>query len=170
MAFGRSEKLEGLDGLIRQLDAIAPRLRKKTLRKAISDTAKEIKWAAKAAAPRRGRKDVAKHLTYKGGQLRKSIAEKVKTYPSGATVGIVGARTNFRLQIGQTIQDGSKRPAGSPVFVNPTKYLHLVEMGTRRGVEATHFLQKALRQNLPRLRDRVRRAVEDAITEAARGN
>ena len=161
--FGVREKVEGVEQLIKKLDSISSKLRKKTLKKAITEATRNVKNAAKARAPRRTRADIPKHLNYKGGQLRKSLAHKIKVY-EGAVVGVVGARKNFRLQIGETVKDGK------PVFVNPVKYLHLVELGTKRGVTGSRFLREALRTNLPAVRQRIVEALEAAVKEAPRGN
>lgn len=162
MAFQVRERVEGVEELLKRLDSISSKLRKKTLKKAITEASKNIKNAAKARAPRRVRADISKHLSYKGGQLRKSLAHKVKVY-DGAVVGVIGARKNFRLQIGETVNEGK------PVFVNPVKYLHLVELGTKRGVKGSHFLRDALRTNLQAAQQQIRAAIEAAIKEATRG-
>ncbi len=159
--FMASARVEGVEQLLKQLDAISSKLRKKTLRKAITQAARMVKDSAKARVPRRRKADIPKYLNYKGGQLRKSLAHKIKVY-DGAVVGIVGARKGFRIQIGE-------RKSGSPVFVNPVKYLHLVELGTRHS-KASHFLREALRTNLQAVKTRITEAVEQAIKEAARGN
>lgn len=80
---------------------------------------------------------------YKGGQLKKSLGYKVKSYPRNkVSVAIVGPRTGFRKQIGVYVKGGKKHPAGEPIIIDPVKYAHLVQLGTR-GKKGTDFLTPA---------------------------
>lgn len=78
--------------------------------------------------------------TYRGGLLKKSIGSKTKIYKKVIAVGIVGARHGFRQQIGVVTRGGKSnmemgkkipRKVGEPVYADPTKYIHLVDRGTR---------------------------------------
>jgi len=108
--------------------------------------------------------------------LARSIGEKVKQYRNkGVTVGVVGARTGFKRQI--TGRRGSRRN------VDPSNYLHLVELGhrivTRKVgggnagfVKGNPFLQRSLRQAkrvvIIKYSSTLGREAEKAITRAAR--
>lgn len=66
------------------------------------------------------------------GTLRRSIGVKLKTYKrKGKVVIYAGPRTNKA----RTGPDGRKR--------DPIKYGHLIELGTKHGVEGTHFMERA---------------------------
>ncbi len=70
--------------------------------------------------------------SYKGGQLKKSLGSKVKSYSRTKTsVAIIGPRTGFRKQIGVYVKGGKKHHAGEPIIIDPVKYAHLVEKGTK---------------------------------------
>lgn len=95
---------------------------------------------------RKGRKKVVRYGVGRGGAalrkavrltaptetkaLRKSIGSKVKVFPSGVAVAIVGPRTHYKL-IGP---DGKVR--------RPVKYAHLVEFGTEN-IKPTRFFTRA---------------------------
>ena len=158
MAFKVKEHVTGLKEILQAMDDLPKNLRKKHLRKAMSDIAKKILWAAKARTPRGT------------GLLRKSLGRKIKVYPSGVVVGIVGARRGFRQQVGERVKDsrpGTKYPkqAGDPIYVDPTKYLHLVELGTVRS-KAAHMLRDALAEGRAMATARFRQALEDAVKES----
>lgn len=161
MAFLQKEVVTGLDEVLSGLDGLKKSLRTKHLRKATNDIARNILWGAKARTPKRR------------GILYKSLGRKVKVYKSGVLVAIVGARKEYRQQVGVRVKDSgpsAKYPkkAGDPIFANPTKYLHLVELGTSRG-KAHHMLRDAARAARSMMRSRVVEAVEDALAEAQKG-
>lgn len=146
-------QIDGLDAVLRRLDDLPKKLRNKHLKKAITAAARTILQAAKARCPR----DL--------GILRKSLGQKVKVYRhSGAVLAVVGARKGFRLP---AIRKKGKwapaavQPSG---FADPTKYLHLVELGTTRSREV-RFLRDALRSATPSVGAKVREAVEAALAD-----
>lgn len=85
------------------LHTLRTRVQRKVLRKSVNAGATPIVKAARKGAPRRR------------GHLRQAMFKKVKTYArSGSVFAFVGARD-------RRMTDGA----------NPSKYLHLVEGGTR---------------------------------------
>jgi HK97 gp10 family phage protein len=103
--FKLAVKLQGDSRLIRQLSFLRQRVKTRIVKSAITSAASIALKAAKAKVPRRY------------GQLRRSLGKRAKAYRSGVFVVLVGPRTWFREKInGQ--------------WVNPTKYAHLVELGT----------------------------------------
>lgn len=160
MPFAVKARVEGVQDLIAQLDGLKKSLRNKILRKAVSNAGKTLLWAARARAS--GFK--------RTGLLYKSLGRKVKVYPSGAVVAIVGARKGFKQVIGVRKRDsrpGTKYPkaAGDPIYADPTKYLHLVELGTRRS-RAYEPLKQALETNKVGIAAQMRKDIEDGLREA----
>ena len=111
-------RLEGLEDLKLRLNSLPIALRNRIVRKAVTKGARIILKSAQSKVVERT------------GQLRKSLGVKVKTYraapfagantknAAGTTVAIIGARKGFDIEV-----NGKK--------VNPTRYAHLVEFGTR---------------------------------------
>lgn len=121
MAYGIKVKLEGLEDVLKRLGTVRKAVQGRIVRKALEKATKPILSAAKAKAP--------KGAT---GLLRKSLGRKAKTYRrSGTSMIILGPRTGFAKQgkKGKKITALGKkfRAAG----VNPSKYAHLVEKGTK---------------------------------------
>lgn len=146
---------------LKALKDLPRKLKKKAIRQVANAGAKKLKWAARKLVPIRH------------GLLKKSLGQKVKVYPSGVAVGMVGAREGFKQQVGVRKQDsrpGARYPkkAGDPVYANPTKYLHLVELGTRRGAKARHFLRRALDQSVGAVRAEAVEILDRAVKEALR--
>ena len=160
MGFLKKEYVEGLGDVLRQLDVVKNSLRNKHLRKAMADVSRNVLWSARARTPKRR------------GILYRSLGRKVRVYrKSGVVVAVVGARVGFKEQVGVRKRDsrsGVKYPrhAGDPVFADPTKYLHLVELGTRR-TQAAHMLRDAAAAARPMMTRRVVEAVNAALAEAA---
>ncbi len=165
MPFAVKGKIEGLEGVVAKLRDLSAKVQKKALKKAVNDASRVLLWSARARVPRRKPKSLPKNVAYKGGQMKRALGRKVKVY-GGTAVGVVGARLGeFRIQVGLTTRAGKRQPAGSPIFVNPVKYLHLIELGTKK-VRGTHFLRDAMDSNRSAIRDAFRDAVESAIREA----
>lgn len=122
MAWKIKGKIEGADQVVSALQDLEKKVRKKALRAAVSKAGSIILKRAKQLAP----KD--------SGLLKKSLGRKVKVYPSGVAVAIVGPRKGFR-------QDATRRKgkwAAVSTIADPTKYGHLVELGT-----APHTLKRS---------------------------
>lgn len=160
MPFSVRCEVEGLQDAANRLRALPKNLAKKTFRKAVGEATKTILWKA--------RKDVPVRYQI----LKKSLGRKVKVYPSGVMVGIVGARVGFRQAVGTKKRDsrpGTRYPAkaGSPIYANPVKYLHLVELGTQRS-KAYGFLKKALAKALTLARGQFLKALDDGLAKAVK--
>lgn len=111
MGFAVKAEIEGVRDLVKQLETLQTKVRKKTLRKMVTGMAKVVNKGMKRRAPRRTK------------TLSKSIGQRVKVYrQSGNTVAIVGPRKGFA----QVIEH-----EGKAIKVNPEKYAHLVEFGTK---------------------------------------
>ncbi len=144
-------RIDGLPGLLRSLEGLQDKLRKKTLKDAIGAASKVVLWEARRRAPRGS------------GLLRKSLGRKVKVYRnSGVVVGIIGPRTGFKIQVGVRIRG---KNAGKPIYANPTQYAHLVELGTRRSA-AKPFLKPAFEGSREKCLAEMAAAVNAAIEKA----
>lgn len=134
---------EGLPEVLGVLDAMGEyktrqRIEKKAVGKAIQPMAK----AAKAAAPRST--PATPHAPkLQDGLYKKSIGWAVKySKKQGYWVGIGGARTGFKTLIGH-------RKSGKPVYQDPVKYGHLIELGAPAiGVPAHPHLRPAFDSGL----------------------
>lgn len=190
MAFKIKATVE-IDDTMRRLSTLQKSVQKRVAKKAASKAAQAMARHAKSLVPKRvtfkrvrvevgGKKKVVRsyakrfqlavttsgvttNLSYSGGQLKNSIGWKVNFYrKSKVAVAIVGPRDGFREQIGVVTRGKNK---GKPVFVNPSKYAHLVELGTR-GSKAKPFLQPAAeigaRMSAATLRAEVARAIDEA--------
>lgn len=105
----------GLTETLASLQAIAPKLRRKVLRPALSRATKPLVQAAKKFAARRS------------GLLAKSIKRKVRTYKNGGTLAtIIGPDSNLRKEVTRQAPWGPVQVTAVPAF-----YAHLVEFGTR---------------------------------------
>lgn len=126
-------ELDGIRDIGRFCKELPKRSAKKALRSAVTAGTTPIAKAVRKLAPRRT------------DTLKKSITKKIKGYPSGNYIGIVGANKDT---VGQD-QYGRK--------VVPAKYIHLVTYGTqshnqpKRGVihpgaKATNFIRDGFEQ------------------------
>lgn len=139
MAFAIKGRVEGLEEVLKALDAVDKKIRRKAIRQAVGAAGKIVLAAAKQKVPKNS------------GLLRKSLGRKVKVYRgSGVAVAIVGPRAGFRQQVSR---DGRR-----PVLSDPAKYAHLVEggvgahgyktrAGSHPGAAAHPFLRPALEDN-----------------------
>ncbi len=138
-------EIQGLTSLLRKFEDVSKSLQKKYLRKGVNAANKKVKWSAKAACPR------------KSGLLAKSLGDKVKTYKSATVVGIVGVRKGFRKEVGA-------RKDGKPIFEDPAKIIHLVELGTKHS-RAAHFLESAMNNNHAAVRDEIAGALQACLAQ-----
>lgn len=111
-----------LNDVLSRVQRIAkPSTRNKIARRAVDKASQPVAKAAKRLAP------VSSEPPLIPGLLRKAQGRKVKTYGArGVSVAVVGSRTDFRRQIGVRVR-GKK--AGQPIYQDPVKYDHLVELG-----------------------------------------
>lgn len=174
MAFKLRAAVVGGAELVAALNRLDAKVRRRVCRKAATKGAQALIKHAKSLCPKRvtferlpvpasrktqklhaGRfqvttvtdlfQGVTQTRNYDGGLLRKSLGYKVKYYTrTGSAVAICGPRSRFRVQIG-VVSRGPRK--GQPVFANPQKYAHLVELGTRHS-GARPFLKPAGRTGL----------------------
>lgn len=148
MPYAIKGQIDGLKPLFDRLDGLAAKVRRKILRDAISEGSKIITKAAKAGAPVQTR------------LLRNSLGRKIKTYRnSGIVVAIIGPRVGFRKEVLR----GKRR-----VLSNPTKYAHLVELGTKR-MSARPFLRPAFARNSAAIMRAMAGIIEKGAEQAAGG-
>ena len=164
MPFSVEAKLEGVEQVIAALKALPAKLARRALRQAVAAGTRRLAKEAKQLAPVRRSWKKGAVLT---GTLKRSIGSKVVSYPSGAVVGVVGARKGFRRQVGVARVDsrpGTRYPrnAGTPIYANPEKYMHLAELGTVRS-RAAGFLSRALRVTGAEVRAAITESVNKAL-------
>ncbi len=149
-----SATLEGLPAVIKRLQNVDKRIKRKATKAAVRQGGKVVL----AEAKNRVRKV--------SGLLRKSLGQKVKTFRSnGVSVSIVGPRVGYKIQIG-TYKSG--KYAGKPKYMNPTQYSHLVEKGTRHS-RAFPFLEVALQSKKAAATQAMANVLSNHIEDAARG-
>lgn len=133
-------KIDGLKELERFITELPKRSLKKALRQAVNAGSTPIARDARRMAPKLS------------GTLRKAIKKKVKTYPNGNAIAIVGADRGVT-------SPNKFRKTGVNV---PANYIHLIELGVSQhaqpknkwfqksghpGFKGTHFLKRALENN-----------------------
>lgn len=144
MAFGTLQVKVEARQAIANLSTLALAVQKKISRRAMNIAVRPLAKDVKARA---------KRVQKRTGQLWRSIGHRVKTYPSGVVIGLVGARSGFRTML--TTKSGKRVP------VDPRFYLHLLEFGTKRS-RAFPILRPAW--------DAGRQALQDAyVLELQRG-
>jgi HK97 gp10 family phage protein len=122
MPFTISGRIEGLSEVLKALEGFERKITEKGTYSAINAATKVVLRSAKAGCPT----DNSPHLTTRG-LLKKSLGRKIKKYRgSRVVVGIVGPRTGFKRQIGTRTRGPN---AGQPVYEDPAKIAHLVELG-----------------------------------------
>lgn len=147
MAFEVSGRVEGVPEMIATMRNIAARVQKKALKKGVNAASKLLLRKAKSA------------VRVETGLLKRSLGRKVKTFRNtGAVVAIVGPRVGFKMEVTR-----GKRT----VLSNPTKYAHLVELGTARSA-AFPFLGPAFESSKAEARALIAEAVNEAITSSGK--
>lgn len=157
-------QIQGVEQVVARLGNVSKAVRNKILRKAINAATGPVYKAARANAKnvvnQAASNDAVGQVMKSTGTLAKSIGRKVKIYrQSGVAVGIVGPRTGFKRTV--TLKSGRE------LVVDPIKYSHLVEYGTRRS-RAKPFLRPAWDQNKNAAADALSSVVRDGIQEAAK--
>lgn len=147
MPFAISGKIEGVEALVKSLEDLDAKLRKRVLKKAVGEASKMVLRAAKAGV----RKDT--------GLLKKSLGRKVKVYRhSGVVVAIVGPRKGFKTAV-------TRKGQAKATFANPTQYAHLVELGTSRS-QAFPFMGPAFEQTKAAAREAMEEIVAEGLKSA----
>lgn len=106
MGFQIRGTLTGLEAVTKAMMKLRGPVRRKVMRAGMRKLTSLMNKTAKGLAPVRT------------GQLKRSLGVKVKIYPSGIVFGAVEPRGGFK-----TMVDGKP--------VNPVKYAHLAERGTK---------------------------------------
>lgn len=150
MPFLARANLSGLGPLLARVEALGPRAHKKITRAMVAAGGRAVAKQAKRLAPK------------ETGLLRRSIGSKVKTYPSGVTVAVVGPRLGFRKEVLRK----RNRPFAPASMANPVKYAHLMELGTR-SLPARPFLAPALRAGevWQKMAEAAQRGIDAALTK-----
>lgn len=158
MAFAVKAKLEGAGPVLKRLEVLPEKVRKKVLRQAVAGAARTVAKTAKANVK----------AVKETGLLGRSIGSKVKAYAKGSksTVGVVGPRKGFREAVIR--KRGKWKPAAPKPsgYADPTKYAHLVERGTRRS-RAIWFLRDALQRNESAIVAKMSEIIEAGIQREA---
>jgi len=152
---GRIE-LINVDVVAASLLAIPAKIREAVERKALNEANKLAIGRLRTNAPA------------ETGALKNSFVYDIRKYKGGAVfAGIVGADNHYvgTVQRNKKGQKTFQRNRNATSHVRrPARYIHLVELGTRRGVPATHFREKTAAEIAPQ----VQKIFEDAIQEALR--
>lgn len=155
MPFAIRGEVEGMKGALATLAHLKGAARKRIVRRGLTLCARILAKAAKRLAPK------------ETGLLRKSIASKVKTYPNGSVVAIIGPRDDAKFRQPVVRKKGKWFP--STVTANPVKYAHLVELGHggRAAAPAKPFLAPALAASQSQVKARFAQAVREGLEKEA---
>lgn len=133
--------ITGTEQLAAEFAALPLKLQKKALRRGVTKAGRRVIKAAKAEAPK------------ETGLLRQSLGSRVYTFKDKSGVGVVvGVRKGFKkpvVQIAKGNRRGQFRKARktetSDQYRDPSKYLHLVVLGTKNS-RPNNFLLRAANQ------------------------
>lgn len=155
MPFAIRGEITGLKECVATLAHLKAGVRTRVVRRAVTICARILAKAAKQRAPK------------ESGLLRKSIASKVKTYPGGGVVAIIGPRSDAKFKQRVTRKRGKWFPA--EVYSNPVKYAHLVELGHGgpAAAPARPFLAPALAASQGAVQSAFARAVREGLEKEA---
>lgn len=168
MPFEMSAKIEGFDGLLKQLREELPKnAATKALRQGVDDASRIILNTTQQLCPVASKDTVG----VKPGLLKKSLGRKIKV-KKGSAYAIIGPRTGMKdeesgmdpVHVGHLVEKGRKA-----VQVKEKKVLSNGEtvFGTHvRAVAAKPFLRPALDQNQGAARSAIENAVRSAIIDA----
>lgn len=181
-------KLSGDDALIRNLNALPPKLQRKYLRRGFTKAGRRVARAAKQKAPKEtgllrlsvGHRVYTRRLEQGGvrGLVQKIWTGRRET--TGAQIGVVvGPRKGYRRAVAKNKRGKLrklKKGVGGTKYRDPRYYAHLVEFGTSTA-GAQPFLRPAFDQTrgecLELIREEVRRGLEEearkAVAAAAEG-
>lgn len=153
-------KLDGYKELAKFLDQLPKKVLKKALRQAVGAGGTPIARDARKAAPK---------LT---GTLKKAIKKKVKVYPNGNAIAVIGADR-------AVTSPNPKRKTGVNV---PANYIHLVELGVaphpqpknfwfkkdgHPGIKGKHFLKNAMDKNASAVKKIMEDKMQDVLIKEA---
>jgi HK97 gp10 family phage protein len=167
MGFNIKETVTGLQGVLKNLAGLKNAAQRRVLRKAMDKASQPMTKTAKALAPVESR------------LYKKSIGRKVKTYPSGVVVVLIGARTGFKTKVrikgnrvyriirGRRVRIRTPKPEMLEMLRNPTKYSHLIEFGTSKSAAVPH-LRPAFQQHRAQFVQDATRVVMEEIAKLAK--
>lgn len=132
--FQVSSELKGMNEAIARLNGLKQGARNKILRPAVQKMTRIVARGVKSLAPVSGEKYVRKTVNKDyslnerivKGLLKKAVAAVVGTTRDGIVVGTIGISKGFKTYVGQRTK-GKKK--GSPIYYDPARIAHLVELG-----------------------------------------
>lgn len=163
MAFRRAVEIQGLKPTLRSLLVFKAGTQRKILRPAMNKGTRLLAKILKKLVP--VRKSVSSNMSYKGGQSKKSMASKVKTYKE-TVVGIVGPRKGYKLQVGIRVRGKSK---GQPFYTDPINISHLIDLGHGgpHPASGAHFMQQAQDEARGPVLSVVKRSIVEGVEKEA---
>ncbi len=150
----------GVPELVAKMHELPDKLRNQGTRKAMAAATRPIVQTTKALVPVRT------------GLLRQSIASKILKGKTGDYIGLIGARRfkatkkhpKNRFKVTKTVQRRAAKlhinVSGGDGSVSPSRYAHLVELGTKRS-RAEPFLLPGLE----RAAAQAEQAIQDVLTQ-----
>lgn len=175
-------KVNGLDDVMKTLAKLKQSTRTKILRKAVTQGAKPILKDARSKAP------------VESGLLKKSLGTKIKTYPSGVVVAVIGPRMEFKTDPKTSKRKQVYKRTGKAKLKRferrqPAYYAHLVEKGTKPhslgkgsstrkktqvqgpqhpGTKAVKFMRRALDSQQASVRVIMRKVIRQELEKEAK--
>lgn len=143
-AFGVEISLQGIKPLLAKLERIPRKQAKAIMRKAVRAGSAPIRKVAKKTAPR------------DKGILQETMAIKVKQYPSGVSVGVIGPRKKFTKRTkkrgertldafyGHMVEGGTRPHVIPGPIVLGGRVLHNIQ---HPGTQPTRFMEKSAKQS-----------------------
>lgn len=138
----------GSEQVIRNVLALPKRIRRRAFRVALDAAGGEIK------------REVQKRAPVETGLLKRSMGVKTVVPDNERTAWTkVGPRRGFKAPLGRTKRGKLKAvstklqallpTSANAIYRNPTRYAHLVEHGTKRGVRARRFMKLSAQLRYP---------------------
>ncbi len=171
---GISMRLTGDKAAIRKLQRMSGAIQRRLTRKAAHSAMRIARKKARSSVP------------VETGEMRRQLDIRTKSYTkSGVTVSVVGPRrtrsaasTDKLLKHasafgpaqsarGQASLERRRSNAQKALKRVPANYFHLVELGTKRGVSATHFLERTLLRNHSAILNKFRSVLRRGILREA---
>lgn len=164
MAFKITQRIDGLEPVLKRLFWLRKNIAKKIARKAMGAGAKVLVQQTRIS---RGISDWTHGELLVGALqiLKKSLGKKVIVNRRGQVIGIVGAREGLKTQIGVVSRGPNK---GQPIFYDPANIIHLVELGHAGPAPApSHpFMKPALSASTGRVMDVIATEIDKGVSEA----
>ncbi len=154
MSFKLNSNLQGVNEMLAKLTGIDRKMRKKVARKAVAQGSTVLLRAMKPDTPEAT------------GLMKRSLGKKVVTIKrSGVVVAFVRPRPG---------QGAMALRNGHPVYSDPAKYGHLVELGTKPhgahpGTKPRPFMRPALDASKSSIMASMENVVRNGLEDAAKG-